>query len=55
VLSSFIKDVKNNSLPQVSWIVAPAGWPTDQDGYYDVVISTNTGDGFRRRYAGRIA
>jgi phospholipase C len=31
------------------------GWPTNQYGYYDVVITTNTGDGFRRRYAGRIA
>jgi phospholipase C len=31
------------------------GWPTDRDGYYDVVITTNTADGFRRRYAGRIA
>jgi phospholipase C len=30
-------------------------WPTDQYGYYDVVITTNTGDGFRRRYAGRVA
>ena len=30
-------------------------WPTDLYGYYDVVITTNTGDGFRRRYAGRIA
>jgi phospholipase C len=30
-------------------------WPTDQYGYYDVVITTNTTDGFRRRYAGRIA
>jgi len=30
-------------------------WPTDQYGYYDVVITTNTADGFRRRYAGRIA
>jgi phospholipase C len=30
-------------------------WPTDRDGYYDVVIATNTADGFRRRYAGRIA
>jgi phospholipase C len=29
-------------------------WPTDQYGYYDVVITANT-DGFRRRYAGRIA
>src|ERR1700744_2127991 len=26
VLSSFISDVKNNKLPQVSWIVAPAGY-----------------------------
>jgi phospholipase C len=30
-------------------------WPTDPYGYYDVVITTNTADGFRRRYAGRIA
>ena len=31
------------------------GWPTNQYGYYDVVITANTTDGFRRRYAGRIA
>jgi phospholipase C len=30
-------------------------WPTDRYGYYDVVITANTPDGFRRRYAGRIA
>jgi phospholipase C len=30
-------------------------WPTGQYGYYDVVITANTSDGFRRRYAGRIA
>jgi len=30
-------------------------WPTDPYGYYDVVITTNTADGFRRRFAGRIA
>jgi phospholipase C len=30
-------------------------WPTDRYGYYDVVITTNTTDGFRRRYAGRVA
>jgi len=30
-------------------------WPTDQYGYYDVVITANTSDGFRRRYAGRLA
>jgi phospholipase C len=30
-------------------------WPTDQYGYYDVVITANTPDGYRRRYAGRIA
>jgi phospholipase C len=29
-------------------------WPAGQDGYYDVVITANTGDGFRRRYAGRV-
>jgi phospholipase C len=31
------------------------GWPASRDGYYDVVVTANTGDGFRRRYAGRIA
>jgi phospholipase C len=30
-------------------------WPADRDGYYDVVITAGTSDGFRRRYAGRIA
>lgn len=30
-------------------------WPANPDGYYDVVITANTSDGFRRRYAGRIA
>ena len=30
-------------------------WPANADGYYDVVITVNTGDGFKRRYAGRIA
>jgi phospholipase C len=30
-------------------------WPTDQYGYYDVVITASTAGGFRRRYAGRIA
>jgi phospholipase C len=30
-------------------------WPTNEYGYYDVVITANTADGFRRRYAGRIA
>jgi phospholipase C len=34
---------------------ATVSWPTDHDGYYDVVITANTGDGFRRRYAGRLA
>jgi hypothetical protein len=27
---------------------------TDPDGYYDVVITASTSDGFKRRYAGRI-
>jgi len=31
------------------------GWPTDRDGYYDVVITAASAGGFRRRYAGRIA
>jgi phospholipase C len=30
-------------------------WPTGRYGYYDVVITANTPDGFRRRYAGRVA
>jgi phospholipase C len=30
-------------------------WPTDPYGYYDVIITANTPDGFTRRYAGRIA
>jgi phospholipase C len=30
-------------------------WPTDQYGYYDVVITASTAGGFRRRYAGRVA
>jgi phospholipase C len=30
-------------------------WPTDADGYYDVTVTAGTGDGFTRRYAGRIA
>jgi phospholipase C len=30
-------------------------WPTDQYGYYDVVITASTTDAFRRRYAGRLA
>jgi len=30
-------------------------WPADQYGYYDVVITADTADGFRRRYAGRVA
>ena len=29
-------------------------WPTDSDGYYDVIVTSNTSDGFTRRYAGRI-
>ena len=30
-------------------------WPVDADGYYDVIVTANTSDGFTRRYAGRIA
>ncbi|HEY3906400.1 MAG TPA: phospholipase C, phosphocholine-specific [Streptosporangiaceae bacterium] len=29
-------------------------WPTNADGYYDVIITADSGDGFLRRYAGRI-
>jgi phospholipase C len=34
---------------------ASVTWPVDSDGYYDVVITANTTDGFTRRYAGRVA
>jgi phospholipase C len=34
---------------------SPVSWPVDADGYYDVIITANTSDGFKRRYAGRIA
>jgi phospholipase C len=30
-------------------------WPVNSDGYYDVIITASTSDGFTRRYAGRIA
>jgi phospholipase C len=30
-------------------------WPGGHDGYYDVIITASTSDGFTRRYAGRIA
>jgi phospholipase C len=30
-------------------------WPANRNGYYDVVITASTSDGFRRRYAGRLA
>jgi phospholipase C len=30
-------------------------WPVNSDGYYDVIITANTSDGFTRRYAGRIS
>jgi phospholipase C len=29
--------------------------PANQDGYYDVIITAHTGDGFGGRYAGRVA
>jgi phospholipase C len=34
---------------------AAVAWPTDSNGYYDVIITANTSDGFTRRYAGRIS
>jgi phospholipase C len=30
-------------------------WPADPEGYYDVIITASTTDGFTRRYAGRVA
>jgi len=30
-------------------------WPADANGYYDVIVTANTADGFTRRYAGRLA
>jgi phospholipase C len=38
-----------------SGVARTVKWPTDQYGYYDVVITASAADGFRRRYAGRIA
>jgi phospholipase C len=29
-------------------------WPANADGYYDVTVTADSGDGFLRRYAGRI-
>ena len=34
---------------------ATVHWPTDRDGYYDVVVTTDSGGDFRYRYAGRIS
>jgi phospholipase C len=34
---------------------ASVSWPVDSNGYYDVIITANTSDGFTRRYAGRVA
>jgi phospholipase C len=34
---------------------ATVSWPVSPDGYYDVIITADTSDGFTRRYAGRIA
>jgi phospholipase C len=39
----------------VGHLPVTVGWPADADGYYDVIITANTSDGFTRRYAGRIA
>lgn len=30
-------------------------WPVDEWGYYDVIVTANTGTGFRYRFAGRVA
>ena len=51
----------NDYVGHAQTVTAKAGssstisWPTDQDGYYDVVITASAAGGFRRRYAGRIA
>jgi phospholipase C len=29
-------------------------WPVDEWGYYDVVVTANTGTGYRYRFAGRV-
>jgi phospholipase C len=52
---------RNDYVGRTQKVTVPPGgqktlnWPANQDGYYDVVITANTGDGFRRRYAGRLA
>ncbi|HEY0258683.1 MAG TPA: phospholipase C, phosphocholine-specific [Lacisediminihabitans sp.] len=33
---------------------ATVDWPVDEWGYYDVIVTANTGTGFRYRFAGRI-
>jgi phospholipase C len=32
-----------------------ADWPAAAHGYYDVIVTASSSDGFTRRYAGRIA
>jgi phospholipase C len=52
---------RNDYVGSTQKVTVPPGgqktvnWPANHDGYYDVVITANAGDGFRRRYAGRIA
>lgn len=43
-----------------SWVPVAArefvqSWPTSDYGYYDVVVTADTTDGFTYRYAGRIS
>ena len=30
-------------------------WPVNEYGYYDVIVTADTSDGFAYRYAGRIS
>ncbi len=46
---------RSSSLTVQAGRATTISWPTDPYGYYDVVITADTSDGFRRRYAGRIA
>ena len=47
--------VRRATIPKPGGGTRIVSWPVNQDGYYDVVITTSTSDGFRRRYAGRVA
>jgi phospholipase C len=46
---------QSQTVPVAAGQSQTVNWPTDADGYHDVTITADSGDGFTRRYAGRIA